>query len=873
MSSGERYGFDLGTTNSVLAMLRTSGLHFFQNRQGDDLTPSWVTRHEGEWLVGSPARDISVLAPESSVFSAKRLMGRNFRDPKVQQALENLPYKIKPARANGEGILIEIEGEDHEPQDIGAMVLRKMKEDTEFLNPGSSVDQVVITVPAYFNESQRAATMEAGRRAGLTVLALLPEPSAAALAYGTDPETHDGRLILVYDLGGGTFDVTAIMASDGDFITQGLDGDMWLGGDDFDQRIVDQIVEHIRETHEKDPTTSRSSMMEIKKRAEQAKINLSNMEQTEIQTVLPDLGNILVRLRISRRPKCPGCGKPCVVSARATGLDEQGEPAYEPVAECPDPGCGRRLEGEAVQKTFEGAIVGLVQRTLDLTNRALTDNGITEEELDQVLMVGGSTFTPLVREKVRERFGPAKVRFEVDPMRCVSQGSAIYALHIPERIRCPRCGAMNDVDAAKCVKCEYEFEERTPEERAAAAPSGSPCPNCHTEIPADKQVCPKCGYRIGAFTGSTAQAYGCGLVGGRYGVVIPRGATYPMVNERDEVEGIARTFYTDSDNQRLVDVPVYCGDVEDDVTQNDLMGHILVTMEKPVPKNTPVEVTFALDRNQLLQVTVEVKGGGAGSRATAVLEPTGSAVSDATGVLDRIAYVRQQSGPRMTPEAESKLAQAESDAVGLAGNHAISSANKRDEIEAIKEKIEAIANELGVAQAEQPEWVSEAIGSVNWANLAVHKIGDLLDADDAKELQELSQALQRALDIKAQDKAEALTARIDQIIHDLERVASLALFAYLNTFRVERSNPGKAQELREGLDKLVPRLARGSFEAEKELSAIVAEIREIIDNVQQIPCPKGCGHMISESVEICPYCHERVKTFIRGDKGPDVLLS
>ncbi|HPO16058.1 MAG TPA: Hsp70 family protein, partial [Candidatus Hydrogenedentes bacterium] len=312
----DRHGIDLGTTNSVMAMYK-SGLKFHRNKQGEYLTPSWVTwrKDSQSWIVGEPAHSISVLSPECSVFSAKRLMGRNFSDPNVQEAIQLLPYKVKQAAEGGKGVLIEVDDKDYEPQDIGALVLGKMKEDLEFLNPNMKMEHVVITVPAYFNQSQHIATMEAGIRAGLTVLALLPEPSAAALAYGIDPDKHDGRTILVYDLGGGTFDVTIIMVDeDGNFITLGLSGDMWLGGNDFDQCLISFIVDHIKKTHKKDPSTQASWMMEITKWAERTKTRLSDMEEVDIQEVLVDResGNLLVEMKFERSPKCSRCKVRCV---------------------------------------------------------------------------------------------------------------------------------------------------------------------------------------------------------------------------------------------------------------------------------------------------------------------------------------------------------------------------------------------------------------------------------------------------------------------------------------------------------------------------------------------------------------------------------
>ncbi|HPO16458.1 MAG TPA: Hsp70 family protein [Candidatus Hydrogenedentes bacterium] len=816
----DRNGIDLGTTNSVMAMYK-GGLKFHRNKQGDYLTPSWATwqKDSESWIVGEPARAISVLAPECSVYSAKRLMGRNFSDPNVQEAIKSLPYKVKEAAAGGKGLLIEIDGKDYEPQDIGALVLGKMKDDYEYLNPNMKMEEAVITVPAYFNQSQHIATMEAGARAGLTVLALLPEPSAAALAFGTDPEKHDGRMILVYDLGGGTFDVTVILVSEGDFVTTGLSGDMWLGGNDFDRCIANFIVEHIKKTHKKDPTERPSSIMEITKWAERTKMRLSDMEEVEIQEVLGDMGNLLVKMKIEKSPKCSQCGERCVVSAKDTGnRDKDGYPIYQAVALCPH--CDVEIQGQVVEKTFDGAIMPLVQRTMDLMDKAFANAGITDDDIDEVLMVGGSTFVPLVREKVRERFGPEKVRFDLDPMRCVAQGAAVYATKIPAKVKCLKCGTWNDLGVKECKKCHFVFPTHVMEE---AKKQFTECTNCgYPELPPNWTECPKCGLKsgdkeTGGFTGTLAQSYGIGLAGGKLHIIIPAGTNYPMM------EGHTEVFQTESDKQRIVDIPVYCGENVDDAAQNDLMGDVIVMLEKPVPKNTDVDVTFAFDRNMTLEVTVEVKGEGKGTRASGQFESAGRSGANAKGVFDRASEIRKRAGARLTPEQQARLQKLETRAVDLAGNETLSSSHKRDEMDAVDEELQKIAAEAGVEE-EKPKWMHEAEGSIAWANLIIHKIGELLDPDIAHELPKLAQSLQRCIDLKDQEKGETLTSRIDEIVQSLDKIPQMAFQAYVATFRIQQWNPAEAEKFRSRLDRLIPDLATGSYEAEEEFERLFAEI-------------------------------------------------
>ena len=807
--ANQRYGIDLGTTNSVMATYK-NGLKFMKNRQGEYLTPSWTTWRDDKWIVGEPAKGIAGLVPQNSVFSAKRLMGRNFSDPKVQKAIPTLPYKVKEGAKDGKCVLIEVDGKDYEPQAIAALVLRKMKEDAEYMQAGAKVEEVVITVPAYFNESQRAATMEAGRRAGLTVLAVLPEPAAAAYAYGTDPEKQDGRMILVYDLGGGTFDVTIIMACDGDFISTGLDGDMWLGGDDFDNCLVKIIGDHLK-TKGKDPARSPEAMMQLRNMAEKAKKSLSGMDQTEIQGMIKELDNILLEMKIDRCPKCPKCDELCKVSAEKTGVDSEGENVYEPAAKCPK--CGKELSGAAVKKTFEGAIAHLVQRTMDKTEKAMQNAGITADDLQEVLMVGGSTYVPMVQEIVRERFGADKVSFGVDAMQCVAQGAAVYAMKIPPRWKCPNDGTWNELSAKKCSSCGYKPGEKDVVDQTMPSQE---CPNCGEQMREGK--CDKCGHKAGEIISLTAQAYGVELVGNRFGIVIEAGTQYPMVDEKGAVKGVKKRFYTHGDNQQIVDVPVFCGDCEDDVQKNDHMGDVIITLDKPVPKNTEVDVSFALDRSGVLHVTVSCEG----KSQAADFDRKGRTGTEAKSVLDRITEIRQKGAAKIKPDAERKLSELQNRAVEVAGNSALLSANKSDEIEKINEELERIRKELGMNEPPPPAWINEAVGSVNLATLAIEKIGGLLDPDVAVELPKLTEALKRAVAAKDQTTAVPLTGKIDEILNDLESIPGKVFNGYLMTFRVR--NPAQAEEYRRCLDRLAPQLAKGSFEAEEELDQLLAKI-------------------------------------------------
>src|ERR1700681_2942419 len=272
-------GIDLGTTNSVVAVMEAGEPTVLENSEGSRLTPSVVAiTKSGERLVGQVARRQAITNPENTVFSIKRLMGRKYDDPEVQRTLKSVPYKI--TRASNGDVRVVLGGREYSPPEISAMILQKLKTDAE-AKLGEKVTQAVITVPAYFNDSQRQATKDAGTIAGLEVLRIINEPTAASLAYGLDKKKGD-ETIAVYDLGGGTFDISILLLGEGVFEVKSTNGDTHLGGDDFDQRIVDWIADEFRKEQGIELRKDRMALQRLKEAAERAKIELSSSLQTEI---------------------------------------------------------------------------------------------------------------------------------------------------------------------------------------------------------------------------------------------------------------------------------------------------------------------------------------------------------------------------------------------------------------------------------------------------------------------------------------------------------------------------------------------------------------------------------------------------------------
>ncbi|HEY4034077.1 MAG TPA: molecular chaperone DnaK [Ktedonobacteraceae bacterium] len=369
-------GIDLGTTNSVMAVMEAGEPTVLENAEGARLTPSVVAvTKSGERLVGQVAKRQAVTNPENTVFSIKRLMGRKYDDSEVQRTIKSVPYKITRA-ANGD-VRVVLGGREYSPPEISAMILQKLRVDAE-AKLGERVTQAVITVPAYFNDAQRQATKDAGTIAGLEVLRIINEPTAASLAYGLDKKRD--QMIAVYDLGGGTFDISILQLGEGVFEVKATNGDTHLGGDDFDQRIVDWLADEYRKDQGIDLRKDRTALQRLKEAAERAKIELSSATQTEIN--LP------------------------FITADSSGP--------------------KHLVMTLTRAKLEQLVGDLIERTREPVMKALKDSGIQASDINEVILVGGQTRMPAVVELVRKIFGKEPHK-GVNPDEVVAIGAAIQA--------------------------------------------------------------------------------------------------------------------------------------------------------------------------------------------------------------------------------------------------------------------------------------------------------------------------------------------------------------------------------------------------------------------------------------------------------------
>lgn len=548
-------GIDLGTTNSVMSM-RTTEVKVLRNSEAENLTPSVVGVRRGSIIIGSRAVDNASAAPVDTVFSIKRLMGRSFSDPEVQTLINKVNYRIvKPTDGTEADVRVILGTQEYSPIDISSMILKKLKDDAE-MQLGEKATYAVITVPAYFNEKQRDATRKAGWEAGFIVKDILDEPSAAAIAYGVEnigPEEQ--KTILVYDLGGGTFDVSVMTVAGGMFAQMNTEGDMWLGGNDFDNKIVDYIVDKIKQEYNLDPRSDKKFMVMLQKECEKAKIMLTNVPRTDIMVtaVLKDKNGNLID-----------------------------------------------IDYDITREKFEQFIKPMVDRSIRLVRTAIERAGISKDEISAVLLVGGSTLVPMVQKAVVDEFGADKVMRKVNPMEAVAQGAGIYSVlvrHFP----CPKCLTKVQEGVSKCPNCGMAFD--------AIGKAGKEikqdivCNSCHAHNPPNAETCEKCGARLKDIVGIiTPMPFGICVEDqdnkDKFVTIIEKGT--PIT---DDSVSVTRSFRTPDANIRRLKVEIFQGE-NSAASKNNRLGTVWVLLPRGVPKGTPIDVAISLDSQGILKKAV-----------------------------------------------------------------------------------------------------------------------------------------------------------------------------------------------------------------------------------------------------------------------------
>jgi molecular chaperone DnaK (HSP70) len=535
---GKSIGIDFGNDVSIAAVQTAEGgVCVLQNSESQDYTPSVVSCYRDQIRVGQLALDQQLLCPKDTIESIRRLIGRNYRDEAVQRMKAKAAFAVVESdNGTHEDVRVAMGGKQYSPIQISAMILEKIKRDAE-MRLGDAVEFAVITVPAYFTDKQKDATRKAGQMAGLKVQKVLSEPIAAAIAFSMDNVAPgDSTIILVYDLGCGTFDVSVVANVSGAFVELNIESDMWLGGEEFDRKIVDHILQHVSMVYGVDGATNPQFMDKLKEQALQAQLALTTMMRTDITI--------------------PGAL-----------MDEKGNLVD--------------VELELTRSDFKSLIAPEVARTMEIVRTAIKNAGesMTPDQIDRVLLVGGSTYTPLVQSSLSAIFGSEKVLTNVDPIKCVAYGAAILAAKWSEKVECTK----GHINPGKNAVCEF--------------------PGCSEPLSANIFVAP----------GVTGMPFGLCGPNGEFEILIPKGSNFPTA------EPVRKQFRTPGPNLKRLRVPIYAG-FEPIASMNELQATVWLELPDHVPEDTPVEMAFSLDEDGILnKVLVELKDG-SGTRVETYLD-------------------------------------------------------------------------------------------------------------------------------------------------------------------------------------------------------------------------------------------------------------
>lgn len=571
-------GIDLGTTNSVMAVMRGAEPEIIPNHDNKPITPSVVSarlRPSGasptepvEILVGDAALDNWVINPEETITSIKRLMGRAYTDPEVQRVrdAQMVQYSIyEPALGTADGVVVRIDGKEYLPQDISRIILSALKQDAErYL--GDGVTHAVITVPAYFTARQKAATIEAARLAGVGVIRILEEPIAAAMALGIP--TEEPSTVIVYDLGGGTFDVSFLIVAAGSFVSFGLDGDMWLGGDDFDHLLVNHIIDHIRDVHNVDATTNKPLLAALRRGARTIKEQLTTKEKSRliIPSMLHDSDGRLIAIDMDfsrvdfERLILPlvGTFRSCQNTNSITGKFCNATNYAHAVNEADTCAkCGGSLVNAVIR---DGKAISIVKSALKRT-------ALDADQIRYVILCGNASRIPLVRSTLEEVF-PNKIITSESPKECVALGAAILASRIPLSWECT-CGNVNDSNDTDCTKCGTSF---LPEFE-------------------DLKLLQCAPHHIGVAS-----------AGDTFNVFVYKDEPYPTATPKTQ------TFRTQVPGQRIIVIPIHGGLNEVSAQANLKEGEAFAILPAGLPKNSNVHIKLWLDRNGAIRISVFLDG-------------------------------------------------------------------------------------------------------------------------------------------------------------------------------------------------------------------------------------------------------------------------
>lgn len=797
---GRLVGIDLGTTNSVVAMmdgptprvLETAEFRR-QMRSVVGLRGARRGREPGsrDVLVGDPAFDNWEMSPRDTIVSVKRLMGRGFGDDAVQRMLHHPDVRfriVEPSDGTRDSVRVILGGTEYSPVDVSAMILGKLKRDAEY-KLGEEVTHAVITVPAYFSQIQKDATRRAGRQAGLEVIKILDEPTAAAIAYGLDAQrTGETLTLVVYDLGGGTFDVSVLMMAGGTFAPLDLEGDMWLGGDDFDQVLIRRALDWLTEEYpelQPDPASNDRFMIALRKAAQRAKEALSASRTADI-----------------------------FVSSMLQDAD------HNPID----------VDLTITREWYEEQIRPLVDRTRTLVAAALENVGLTPDEVDHVLMAGNSTGTPLVQQSMEQMFGAEKVLRRMNPKECVALGAAVVAAVIgPGKSVCVACGHTNPSGAERCGACGRPIDAPEPATDPAATIPATAVPVA--PVP-DIQV-----HEVAPFS------YGIEGAGGRMVVFVTKGEPFPTPEPRVHV------FRTQTPNARIIALPIFGGDDLEHASTNERQGDAFAILPRGLPAHTPVRVELWLNAGGQFEVSARLQDGTdlrpwvtvkgeSQERAVAELEEIervlGKKASNADGAtLDRIDAARERVFDEMR-----------------AGRFDDALATVRD----LRDSTEAIgARDEAAARAKKAE------NLVGFTRMLLDHFAWAFEPARREDLNRLSEETTRALRSRDRAGLEAAVTALDEATDDLPLPVQwlLGLRAAIG-MRIRPFDPATATRLLADLDPIEQALAaHPDANAVRKLDdftlRVQAAMKEIPEASVGVPCT-SCGSVAPAYERYCPRC-------------------
>ncbi|MCK4882987.1 MAG: Hsp70 family protein [Candidatus Omnitrophica bacterium] len=746
---GRAIGIDLGTTNSV-ACIKVEDVKILQNAQSENATMSCVGSYKiggnkREILVGSLAIEKMKADAENTIISIKRLMGRAYSDKEIAIVKGKVNYEIvSPKLGTEESLCVVMGAKEYSPTDISAMILKKIKDDAPPRLNNDEVDRAVITVPAYFNEKQKAATREAGWQAGFKVQKIVAEPTAAAIAYGIDHIGPDeSKTILVYDMGGGTFDVSILTVAGGVFAELGKSGDMWLGGDDFDHMIMDYILDYVKDEYGVDVEKLEKNRkvrfkVALKTAAEKAKKVLSSSKNTTVTLYgeLVDSDNNMIDIDV-----------------------------------------------ELTRGQFEQMIQDKIKRSAEITKRAISNAHLTIENIDEVIMVGGSTMIPMVKRALIDIFGEKKVLTTLDQMNCVAQGAAILAQRLSNEIEClnAECGAMNPVDREECLQCGTKLD-----------------------------------YNSGGVYETTPNDYGILTVGDKFDVIIPKGSAYPSP------EPVVKSFFTPRDNMRRVKIAVLINNENESELKHQTTAWL--PLSRGIPRDTRIDVTMDLDGDGILNsIRVNLMDG---SGKEIIIEPDrgdkeGSGVEK---MLDDLKKEWDQKQVNADPKQREEAEKVYNEAIDAMNAKKIDTAKKK------AEEFKGKVDKAGPVISDEPQWKQTAGNYVNYVEFVVTEYGSYLDPQKTYKLKKLVEELKTAMAANDQKVCEQKVSELDAETKDLPQIVQYFLTANFAVVRAQNNGDNvRADRVQSLLREL--RSALDNNAGQERIEGISKEINQLVNDI------------------------------------------